>query len=132
MEQPQTFEEFWTLYVQAHLNKTNRTLHFIGTSTAFGLVGLGVLTRRLTPILMAPVVGYGLAWIGHFLVEGNIPATFGHPLWSFKGDMKMWRMILEGTMDAEVERVLAEQVKKASETIEPEPVINVVPDPTIN
>jgi hypothetical protein len=131
MDQPRTFEEFWPIYVRAHSNKLNRTLHFVGTSAAFSLVGLGVLTRRLTPVLLAPVVGYGFAWFGHFFVEGNKPATFGHPLWSFKGDMKMWRMILEGTMDAEVERILQQQAETSAEP-EPEPMINVAPDPTIN
>lgn len=129
MPDMRSFEEFWPHYVRAHQNKTNRTLHFVGTSAGMALVGLGVLTRRVTPILLAPVVGYGFAWFGHFVVEGNVPATFGHPLWSFKGDMKMWRMILEGTMDAEVERVLREEAAK----VEAEPAINVaMPDTTVN
>jgi hypothetical protein len=124
------FDEFWVHYVRAHSNKTNRTLHFIGTSSALALASVGVLTRRPLPILLAPVVGYGFAWAGHFLVEGNVPATFGHPLWSLKGDFKMWRMILEGTMDAEVERVLAaDQAQGGAET---DPAVNVAPDPTIN
>ncbi|MCU0655430.1 MAG: DUF962 domain-containing protein [Polyangiaceae bacterium] len=82
MDQPRTFEEFWPYYVRAHSNKTNRMLHFVGTSAGMALLGVGVLTRRVTPALLAPVVGYGMAWIGHFFVEGNKPATFGHPLWS--------------------------------------------------
>ncbi len=132
MDQPRTFEEFWPYYVRAHSNKTNRTLHFIGTSAALSLAGLGVLTRRLTPVLLAPVAGYGLAWIGHFFVEGNRPATFGHPLWSLKGDFKMWRMMLEGTMDAEVERVLQQHAAESEASMETEPLINVAPDPTVN
>lgn len=129
MAQFRSFEEFWPYYVRAHSNKTNRTIHFVGTTSAMGLLGLGVLTRRVTPILMAPVVGYGMAWIGHFLVQGNVPATFGHPLWSFKGDMKMWRMILDGTMDAEVERVMKEEPAPS----EAEPSVNVTaPDPSMN
>jgi len=129
MDPMNTFEDFWPYYVRAHSNKLNRNIHFVGTSSAMALVGLGVLTRRVTPVLLAPVVGYGFAWFGHFVIEGNVPATFGHPLWSLKADLKMWRMILEGTMDAEVERVLRETTAQA----EPEPVVNVaMPDSTVN
>jgi hypothetical protein len=115
MDQPiRSFEEFWPHYVRAHANKNNRTLHAVGTSAAVVLAALGVFGRRRGLLLAAPVVGYGLAWIGHFLVEGNKPATFGHPLWSLRGDFKMLRMILEGTMDAEVERYTREEAEAAS------------------
>ena len=50
----------------------------------------GLLTRRRAFFLAAPVVGYGFAWVGHFFVEGNKPATFKHPLWSLRGDLVMW------------------------------------------
>jgi hypothetical protein len=71
-----------------------------------GTAALGLLTRRPGLLLAAPVVGYGLSWIGHFVVEGNTPATFGHPLWSLRGDFRMWWKTASGTMSAEVERVM--------------------------
>ena len=102
-----TFEEFWPYYVRAHSDKGNRRLHFIGTSAALALAAGGFLLRKPSMLILAPVVGYGCAWIGHFFVEGNVPATFGHPLWSLKADFVMWSKMLDGSMDAEVERVLA-------------------------
>jgi len=51
------------------------------------------------------VLPYALAWISHFFVEGNKPATFEHPLWSWLADQKMVGMMLVGRMDKEVERV---------------------------
>ena len=120
-----SFDEFWPHYVRAHANPGNRRLHFVGTSAAIALVAGGVLSRRLWPILLAPVVGYGLAWVGHFLVEGNVPATFEHPLWSLQADLVMWRKMLDGTMDAEVARCTAPP--------ESEPVVTAtVADPTVN
>jgi len=52
-----------------------------------------------------PVLGYGFAWPSHWLIEGNNPASFGHPLWSLRGDLRMLRLTWAGRMGAEVERL---------------------------
>lgn len=107
----ESFEEFWPFYVREHSNKTNRTLHFVGSTLAMGLLGYGIVARKAWPLLAAPVAGYGFAWFGHFMIEGNRPATFKYPAWSLMGDFKMWRMIAAGTMDAEVERCMSEHAE---------------------
>lgn len=103
----ETYEEFWPFYVREHSNKLNRTLHVAGTSAALGLLAAGVLTRRPLFLLAAPIVGYGFAWAGHFIVQKNKPATFQYPLWSLRGDLEMLAKTYAGTMDAEVERVMS-------------------------
>jgi hypothetical protein len=116
---PKSFEEFWDFYVRAHSNPTNRKLHFIGTSLGMVCLAGGVLLRRPSLLVAAPIVGYGFAWVGHFVYEKNKPASFDHPVWSFKADMLMWSKIANGTMDAEVERVMSGAPEREAEAAEP-------------
>jgi hypothetical protein len=112
-----SYEEFWDFYVSQHSNKTNRRLHFVGTTLAMACVAGGALLRRPSLFLAAPIVGYGFAWVGHFVFEKNKPASFDHPVWSFKSDFVMWSKIARGTMDAEVERVMAGEHAKAETAV---------------
>ena len=104
-----SFEEFWPFYVREHSIKATRRLHFVGTTAAMALALAGALTRKRWLYALLPVVGYGPAWIGHFFVEKNRPATFKYPAWSLQADLKMWSMMIRGVMDAEVDRVMAER-----------------------
>lgn len=104
-----SFEEFWPFYVAEHSKSLNRTLHFIGTSLAVSTAALGLVTGQKKLLMLAPVLGYGPAWVGHFFIEKNRPATFQYPLWSLLADFKMWSLIARGEMQAEVDRVLAEK-----------------------
>ena len=102
----QTFAEFWPFYVREHSLPACRALHFIG-STLVLIVIAAAATFDWRLLLAAPVVGYGFAWIGHFAIEKNRPASFSYPLWSFIGDWKMLAMMLVGRMGAEVEKAQA-------------------------
>ncbi|MEA2752278.1 MAG: hypothetical protein QOI41_6421 [Myxococcales bacterium] len=104
-----TFDEFWPFYVKEHQKKTTRILHFIGTTGAMACLAGGLLTKRRWLLAVAPVVGYGPAWISHFFVEGNKPASFKHPLWSLRADLVKWSKMVRFQMSDEVERVLREE-----------------------
>ncbi len=108
-----TFAEFWPFYVKEHQKKATRILHFIGTTSAMACVAGGLLTKRRWLLAVAPVAGYGPAWISHFFVEGNKPASFKHPLWSLRADLVMWTKMVRFQMDDEVERVLREEREQA-------------------
>ena len=118
-----SFEEFWEFYVREHSVKLNRTLHFVGSTAALACLAAGVLGKRKWLIAAAPVVGYGFAWTGHFLVEHNRPATFKYPVQSFLCDWRMWSKILAGTMDDEVARVMAKEAR-ANGAAAPDPSVN--------
>lgn len=102
---PRSFSEFWPYYAGEHRHPVNRGLHYVGTFCALALLGYIITTRYWGLLLMGLVIGYGPAWVGHFFVENNKPASFKYPLWSFMGDLKMLALKLTGQMEAEMTRL---------------------------
>ena len=100
-----TYEEFWPYYVGEHSNATCRNLHFVGTSLAILNLVLAIVTLNPWHLLGAVISGYFFAWLGHFVFEKNRPATFTYPLWSLRGDFRMYFLMLTGRMSAEIARL---------------------------
>jgi hypothetical protein len=93
-----TFSDFYPYYLQEHANVTCRKLHFIGTCGVIALLLLLFFTGNMMLLAALPVVGYGFAWVGHFVFEKNRPATFKHPFYSMIGDFRMFWDILTGKL----------------------------------
>lgn len=104
MNPENNFASFWPEYVRAHSRPGTRAMHVTGTLAGWALLIAAVALRRWWWIALALVVSYALAWISHFFVEHNRPATFEHPLWSWWADQKMVALILMGKMSEEVRR----------------------------
>jgi hypothetical protein len=100
-----SFEEFWPYYVEEHSKPATRALHFAGTATALACVATLAASGKWKWLPLALVPGYAAAWLGHFLVEKNRPATFKYPLWSFMADQKMFGLMLTGRMEEEIEKL---------------------------
>jgi len=113
----ETFTQFWPFYVAEHSQPATRWLHFAGTLGATATIIFLVASRRALFIPLAFVYGYGLAWIGHFFIEKNRPATFKYPLWSFRADYKMCGFMLAGKMNAEVRKVLSKKTLSRDELL---------------
>ena len=96
MERYKSFQDFYPFYLSEHDNKYTTLLHFIGTSLTIYLYIRFFMTFNFIFLLYALLAGYGFAWIGHFFIEHNKPATFKYPLWSLIGDYKMYFEILQG------------------------------------
>lgn len=100
-----TFGRFWPAYVAEHRSRRNRRLHLAGTLCYLILLAALLTTRHWAWLWSVPLLAYGFAWTGHFLIEKNRPATFKHPLLSLIGDHKMAALMLAGRMDGEMERL---------------------------
>ncbi|HET9752287.1 MAG TPA: DUF962 domain-containing protein [Myxococcales bacterium] len=99
-----TFAEFWPFYLREHAQPATRALHFAGTTLSLLLILCALALRRPWLLLGAAVCGYAFAWVGHFFVEHNKPATFKYPLWSLAADWKMWALALRGRLEPELRR----------------------------
>lgn len=106
MSEPiRNFAEFWPYYLGEHSRPGTRVLHLMGTTLAICLAVAAVFTGHWLLLFAALVCGYAFAWVGHFFVEHNRPATFRYPLWSFAADFKMWWVALTGRLSSELRRV---------------------------
>jgi len=96
------YEEFWPYYLREHAKPATRAWHYIGTTLALLCAFLAVLFRQ--PWLLAAMVvcGYAPAWIGHFAVEKNQPATFRYPFWSLISDFRLYATWLSGRLPREL------------------------------
>lgn len=82
-----------------------RAVHYVGTWVAFGGLGLALYDQFTNALIGSPmrwllvpaglVWMYGTAFVSHWLIEKNQPATFVYPALSVGGDLKMfWLMTI--------------------------------------
>ncbi|HXH74779.1 MAG TPA: DUF962 domain-containing protein [Bacteriovoracaceae bacterium] len=95
-----TFSEFYPFYLREHTNIMCRRMHFVGTCGVIALMLLFFFTGKVIVLGFLPVIGYGFAWIGHFVYEKNRPVTFRHPFYGLGGDFRMFWDILRGRVKA--------------------------------
>ena len=93
-----TFADFFPFYLREHAKSSTRALHYFGTTLVIAVALYAILTGKWLFLLLMPVAGYFFAWVAHFFVEKNRPATFTYPLWSLAADFKMYFLWLTGRL----------------------------------
>jgi hypothetical protein len=91
-----SFAEFYPYYLQEHSNATCRRLHYVGSLLVLAVIAYAVITQQWLWLLAIPLLGYGFAWVGHFVFEKNRPATFDYPFYSLLGDWVMLKDAFTG------------------------------------
>jgi hypothetical protein len=97
------YDDFFLFYLTQHSDGRNRALHAIGTVSGVVFAATMIVTHHAWYALLWPVISYGCAWTGHFLIEHNKPATFGHPFWSFISDFRMVYLMFTGQLNERME-----------------------------
>ena len=98
-----SFWSFYPYYLTEHDHPQNRLLHFIGTGLIIVFLIAGIILQNWWLIAAIPFCGYGFAWVGHFFIEKNRPATFTYPLFSLGSDFVMFWHILTGQLNQKME-----------------------------
>ena len=91
-----------------HSRPATRWLHFAGAHLGAVAAAAALVRRQPAGILALPLIGYWVARGSHRAVEKNRPATFAHPLWSVRGDLRMIAMMWQGR-DDELTRIARDQ-----------------------
>ena len=93
-----SFREFFPYYLAEHSDPVCRGLHYTGTLLAAAVFLYAVFSQTWWLLLVYPVIGYGFAWVGHFVFEKNRPATWQYPFYSLMGDWVMFAQMLTGRL----------------------------------
>ncbi|WP_215396462.1 DUF962 domain-containing protein [Rheinheimera oceanensis] len=93
-----SFAEFYPYYLSEHQNPVCRVLHYIGSTLVIAVLLYVLFTQQWVWLWLLPVIGYGFAWLGHFLFEHNKPATFQYPFYSLAADWVMFKDFLTGQL----------------------------------
>ena len=91
-----SFKEFYPFYLSEHKKSLTKIFHMIGSLGVIAIIFYSFYTKHWHNLYFTPICGYGFAWISHFFIEKNQPATFKYPLYSFIGDWVMLKDILTG------------------------------------
>lgn len=98
-----SFWSFYPYYLTEHRDIKNRVMHFIGTALVIACFIAGIILQKWWLMLVIPFCGYGFAWVGHFFIEKNRPATFTYPLYSLGSDFVMFWHMLTGQIGKKLE-----------------------------
>jgi len=99
-EDGEPFQDFWSFYpyyLCEHRKPATKLFHFVATTNYLALITYQIANGFQPSLLILGLVqGYGLAWISHFFIEVNKPATWQYPKYSFMADHVLYKEVLQG------------------------------------
>ncbi|KKO50123.1 membrane protein [Arsukibacterium sp. MJ3] len=98
MPQFASFKQFYPYYLSEHRHPVCRALHYLGSSLVIAVVLFALISQQWLWLWALPVIGYGFAWLGHFIFEHNKPATFQYPFYSLAADWVMLKDFITGQL----------------------------------
>jgi hypothetical protein len=98
----ESYPEFWPFYLQQHSKPDTRLWHIVGTGASSVMLVAAVISFSYELFFAAVLLGYAPAWVAHFAIEKNHPATFRYPVWSLVSDYRMAAAWLTGHLDQEL------------------------------
>jgi len=103
-ERLRSYDEFFSYYLREHAEPATRAFHYVAAFASLGCLLYGILAGPWWIALLAPLAGYGPAWISHAFIERNKPATFTYPGWSLISDYRMTWLWMTGRLGPHLER----------------------------
>ena len=100
----ETYREFWPFYLDQHRHATTRSIHYVGAASFIVLSVAALVSLNAWLLVPAFALFYLPSWVAHFVIEGNRPATWTYPVWSFVSDIRMFALWLAGRLEAEFQR----------------------------
>lgn len=99
-----SYREFWPHYLNGHSKPMTRGFHYAGVMGFIAAVGYSGWSGNWWALLATIPIFYALAWLAHFVIEHNKPATFTYPAWSLISDFRMFALGVTGRIGAELEK----------------------------
>jgi hypothetical protein len=106
-----SFRSFYPYYLTEHADRSNRILHFTGTSLLILCAVSAIFFGKWWMLALIPVLGYGFAWAGHYFIEKNKPATFTYPFYSLGSDFVMFWHMLTGQLERKLQKAKQHQIE---------------------
>jgi hypothetical protein len=98
------FKRFWPMYLRAHQRAATRGLHYIATAVGVSGAVAALATGVFWLFPLGIALGYVIAVLSHWMIEGNQPLITVNAFWGAIADLRMCYLAFTGQLEAEAMR----------------------------